>query len=334
MPPRKRPWFPALVSRRRLLEANSLFHLTFTASQLIGLVIIGPLVVNVIGVDALFLVCGALLLVCGVLCWPLPSQPGEPSVAGAEKLKEFWIDVKEVTGFIHGNPVVQWAIGVWTLGSILAIVVAMLAPGFAVSVLGVRAEDSVFVLAPAGVGMVVCTAILSRLGHGWDKYRLVNGGLVVVSLAILCLGLLSPLWQRFNGALPQGEFNVGHLGGMLAITMSVAFVAGVGFVCMIVPSQTIIQERAPVAIRGRVFSIQLMLSNVLSVLPLIFLGGLADVIGVAQTLTGLAVVLILISFISIRVSRSNTDQEDSSGADAPPTRGQLIGPVLPASPGD
>jgi len=332
--PAEAAMIPALVSRRRLLEANSLFHLTFTASQLIGLVMIGPLVVNVIGVDALFLVCGALLVICGVLCWPLPSQPGEPSVAGSEKLKEFWTDVKEVTGFIHVNPVVQWAIGVWTLGSILAIVVAMLAPGFAVSVLGVRAEDSVFVLAPAGVGMVVCTAILSRLGHGWDKYRLVNGGLVVVSLAILCLGLLSPLWQRFYGALPQGDFDVKHLGGMLAITMSVAFVAGVGFVCMIVPAQTIIQERAPVAIRGRVFAVQLMLSNVLSVLPLIFLGGLADVIGVAETLTGLAVVLILISFISIRVSRSNTDQVDPSEVDAPPTRGQPIGPVLPAAPGD
>jgi hypothetical protein len=202
------------------------------------------------------------LIACGALCWPLPSQPGERSVEGAQRLKDFWKDVNEVTVFIRGNAVVQWAIGVWTLGAILGIVIAMLAPGFAVSVLGIRAEDSVFVLAPAGVGMVVCTAVLSRWGHDWDKYRLVNAGLAVVSLSILGLGVLGPLWRQVFGPLEPGAFNLQHIGGMIAITMFVALVAGIGFVCMIVPAQTIIQERAPVTIRGRVFSIQFMLSNV------------------------------------------------------------------------
>ncbi|MFN0071778.1 MAG: MFS transporter, partial [Chloroflexota bacterium] len=91
--PAEAAMIPGVVSKRRLLEANSLFHLTFTASQLIGLVLIGPLVVNLAGEDALFLVCGALLLLCGGLCWPLPSQPGEPSIAGTQKIKEFWADL-------------------------------------------------------------------------------------------------------------------------------------------------------------------------------------------------------------------------------------------------
>jgi MFS family permease len=329
--PAEAAMIPAVVSQRRLLEANSLFHLTFTASQLIGLVVIGPLVVNLIGVDALFLVCGILLIVCGALCWPLPSQPGEPSVAGSQRLKEFRNDVSEVTQFIRGNAVVQWAIGVWTLGAILGIVVAMLAPGFAVNVLGVRAEDSVFVLAPAGVGMVVCTAVLSRWGHDWNKYRLVNAGLIVVSLSILALGVIGPLWRQAFGPLEPGTFNLQDIGGMVAITMAVALIAGTGFVCMIVPAQTIIQERAPVSIRGRVFSIQFMLSNVLSVIPLIFLGGLADVFGVAETLTGLAVTLLLITVISIRVSRANSDSTDSSPLGEPPARGPGIESAIPSS---
>jgi hypothetical protein len=297
-------------------------------------VLLGPLLVNIAGVDALFVACGLLLLLCGGLCWPLPSQPGEPSVPGAQKLKEFWVDVKEVADFIRRGPVVQWAIGVWTLGAILGIVVAMLAPGFAVSVLGIRAEDSVFVLAPAGVGMVLCTAILSRWGHGWNKFRLVNGGLAVVSVAILALGLMGPLWRRAFGTLQAGAFDPHHIGGMIAITMPLALVAGLGFVCMIVPAQTIIQERAPGAIRGRVFSIQFMLSNVLSVLPLIFLGELADIFGVSETLTGLAATLILIVALSIRVSRANSDSTDQAPAAESQPREHAIESALPSSPGE
>jgi len=316
--PAEAAMIPAVVNNRRLMEANSLFHLTFTASQLIGFVILGPLAVNLAGADALFIVCGALILMCAVLCWPLPSQPGEPAAgAGSQRFAELWQDIQEVMGFIRGNAVVQWAIGVWTLGAILAIVVAMLAPGFAVSVLGIRAEDSVFVLAPAGLGMVVCTAILSRAGPRLDKYRLVNAGLAVVSLAIFALGLVGPVWSWFFGVIDGAPFSFTNLAGPIGVSMVVGLIAGLGFVCMIVPAQTIIQERAPVAVRGRVFSIQFMLSNVLSVLPLIFLGGLADIIGVARTLTGLALVLFFITYVSIRVSRANSNTPESSPLEEP-----------------
>lgn len=306
--PAEAAMIPSVVHNRRLMEANSLFHLTFTASQLIGFVLLGPLAVNLAGSDALFIVCGALIVMCAALCWPLPSQPGEPAEgAESQRLSELWQDIREVLGFIRTNPVVQWAIGVWTLGAILAIVVAMLAPGFAVSVLGIRAEDSVFVLAPAGVGMVVCTAILSRAGPRLDKYRLVNAGLAVVSLAILALGLVGPIGHRLFGAPDGGQFSFTHIAGPIGVSMVVGLIAGVGFVCMIVPAQTIIQERAPAAVRGRVFSVQFMLSNVLSVLPLIFLGGLADVIGVDRALMLLGAGLLGLTFLSIRFSRSASD---------------------------
>jgi hypothetical protein len=182
--------------------------------------------------------------------------------------------------------------------------------------------------------MVVCTAMLSRWGHSWDKYRLVNGGLVVVSMSILAMGVLGPLWRRVFGALEPGAFSLQDIGGLIAITMFVALIAGIGFVCMIVPAQTIIQERAPVAIRGRVFSIQFMLSNVLSVLPLIFLGGLADVFGVAETLTGLAVVLFVITLMSIRVSRLNSDSVNRPPLGEHPTHGHGVHSAVPSSPGD
>src|SRR6202171_1268870 len=52
--PAETAMIPTVVARPKLLQANSLFHLTFTASQLIGLVVLGALLVKITGVDGLF----------------------------------------------------------------------------------------------------------------------------------------------------------------------------------------------------------------------------------------------------------------------------------------
>src|SRR5581483_2717904 len=149
---------PAIVPRPQLLQANALFNLTYTASQLTGLVLLGPLVVNLFGIHAVFYVVAALFAICAALVAPLPGQPAGASESGEtarEAVRALVADAREVGLFVLSDRVVLLALGHWTLSSILGIVLAVLAPGFVVNVLGIRAADSVYVLAPAGVGMVV-----------------------------------------------------------------------------------------------------------------------------------------------------------------------------------
>ena len=47
---------PALVPREQLTAANALFNLTFTATQLLGFAILGPLLAQALGIDLLFMV--------------------------------------------------------------------------------------------------------------------------------------------------------------------------------------------------------------------------------------------------------------------------------------
>ena len=56
--PAETAMIPALVHQRRLLEANSFFHITFVASQLGGLVLVGPLIIKLFGMTAFFLSVG------------------------------------------------------------------------------------------------------------------------------------------------------------------------------------------------------------------------------------------------------------------------------------
>ncbi|MBV9582302.1 MAG: MFS transporter, partial [Chloroflexi bacterium] len=176
--PAETAMIPTVVARNRLLQANSLFHLTFTASQLAGLVVLGPLMVKVVGVDGLFISMAAAIVVCGGLVWPLPSSRGEHDpqqpTSSEEAIRGVWHDVRDVWHFVVRDRVVGLSMVQWTIGAILGLVVATLVPTFAAGLLHVRPEDAVFVMAPAGIGMVLGTALLNRWGEHIEKHFLGN----------------------------------------------------------------------------------------------------------------------------------------------------------------
>ncbi|MCA1647891.1 MAG: MFS transporter [Chloroflexi bacterium] len=306
--PAETAMIPTVVARGKLLQANSLFHLTFTASQLGGLVVLGPLLAKVAGVNGLFFSMAAAIVICGALVWPLPSSRGvhDPSVPLSEQeaIKGVWHDVQDIWHFVMRDRVVALAMLQWTIGAILGLVVATLVPGFAERLLHVRPEDSVFVMAPAGIGMVAGTALLNRWGDRFEKHFLTNVGLFIVAG---CLGLTGGLaflaaWLTGDNTLLIELPTLGQVSVVVPAIMALALVAGFGFVAIMVPAQTFLQERAPVELRGRVFAVQLMLSNFASIVPLLLLGGLADLIGVDTTLVLIGVLIAFAGAISVRIA--------------------------------
>ena len=147
--PAETAMIPSVVGKGRLLQANSLFHLTFTASQLVGLVVLGPLLAKIGGVNGLFVSMAIAIMLCGGLVWPLPSTRGahDPSLPSSEQeaIRGVWHDVRDIWHFVFRDRVVALAMVQWTIGAILGLVVATLVPGFAERLLHVRAEDAVFV---------------------------------------------------------------------------------------------------------------------------------------------------------------------------------------------
>src|SRR5260370_19626488 len=123
---------PTVVVRKRLLQANSLFHLTFTASQLVGLVVLGPLLTKVGGVDGLFVSMAAAIVLCGALVWPLPSTRGvhDPSVPLSEQeaIRGVLLDRQAIWHFVMRARVVALAMLQWTIGALLGVVFGNLAP--------------------------------------------------------------------------------------------------------------------------------------------------------------------------------------------------------------
>jgi MFS family permease len=306
--PAETSMIPTVVARPRLLQANSLFHLTFTASQLIGLVVLGPLLAKIGGVDGLFVTMAAAIVICGALVWPLPSTRGahDPSQPTSEEeaIRGVWHDVRDIWHFVFCDRIVALAMVQWTIGAILGLVVATLVPGFAERLLHVRAEDAVFVMAPAGIGMVAGTALLNRWGDHIEKQFLSNVGLFLVAACLALTGGVALVTAVLTGEDPPliTMPSLGDVSILVPPIMALALVAGLGFVSIMVPSQTFLQERAPVELRGRVFAVQLMLSNFASIVPLLLLGGLADVIGVEKTLLLIGVLICVAGVVSARMA--------------------------------
>jgi MFS family permease len=324
--PAETAMIPTVVARPKLLQANSLFHLTFTASQLIGLVVLGPLLVKVVGVDGLFVGMAATIVLCGALVWPLPSSRGEhdPHVPSNEQeaIQGVWHDIKDIGHFVLGDRVVALAMVQWTIGAILGLVVATLVPGFAARLLHVHAEDAVLIMAPAGIGMVAGTALLNRWGDRLEKHFLTNVGLFTVAICLTLTGGVAFCTELATGGNPplMDVPTLGQVSVLVPPVMALALVAGLGFVSIMVPAQTFLQERAPVELRGRVFAVQLMLSNFASIVPLLLLGGLADVIGVDRTLTLIGLLIVIAGAISLRIAPGRPPWHNLSGRSKRETR--------------
>ena len=76
---------PAIVGRSKLMQANSLFYLTFTASQLLGLVFFGPLIVKVLGDISFFAIMAALpKLLVGDMMADMTPTFGSVNMIGGE----------------------------------------------------------------------------------------------------------------------------------------------------------------------------------------------------------------------------------------------------------
>src|SRR5207237_7808402 len=155
--------------------------------------------------DGLFVSMSAAIVLCGALVWPLQSSRGghDPRVPATEEeaIRGVWQDVRDIWQFVFRDRVVALAMVQWTIGAILGLVVATLVPGFAERLLHVRAEDAVFVMAPAGIGMVAGTALLNRWGDRFEKHFLTNVGLFTVAA---CLALTGGL-AFVNAVLTAGK---------------------------------------------------------------------------------------------------------------------------------
>jgi len=115
----------------------------------------------------------------------------------------------------------------------------------------------------AGLGLI------NALGRRWPRPNAIGTGLIVAGSALLFLAAARPLTEFFSRAGSPGLGAAFPI--FVAVVAATAFVFGLSYALITVPSMTLLQEELPDEIRGRVFGFLNMLVSIFSLVPLILL---------------------------------------------------------------
>ena len=293
--PAESAMIPAIVRKRDLLVANSLFTFTFNGAFLVGFIILAPVVIAFAGYDALFIVIGGMFVGAALLCLTVPDV-AKPTLsdgigvrlAGAA-VKQTFGGMGEAFGYLRRTPPVMWSLVYIALTYMLVAVAGALAPGFMREVLHRPEKDVIVLVGPAGVGVVVGLGLLNIIGGRLAPTRAIGLGLLVTAASLMVLAVDRPLADVFRTATgPSAAFPFFD-----AVVSLTAFVFGIAYAFITVPSMTRLQSELHDDIRGRIFGVLNTLVSVFSFLPLLLVGPVADIYGVAPVFFGAAVACVI-----------------------------------------
>jgi MFS family permease len=351
--PAEAAMIPQVVPRRQLLAANGVFTLTLNAAFALGFALLGPLVINIAGPQAVILTVAGLYFLAAVFCWTLPASPppiGSPVDDGADAVGDTQQAVastvgqlREGLGFIRDNHSIVWSLLYLGITASLVGVLGVLGPDFAESALGLEPKDFAIIVLPLGGGIVMGILLLNSYGKYLPRRRVIEGGLIVLGVMLALLSVAGPLSQFLQNADEASNLiDLSALTSLLAIVVFIAFIAGVAYGAVAIPSQTQLQEDLPEDVRGRVFGVLNMLVSVSSFLPIIIVGPISDLVGTATVMlvvaigvlaAGVASVLGRDPNLGIAGASADPHVEDpiaaALGADRPMWRSE---PDVPSSP--
>lgn len=287
---------PLLVSPGQLLAANSVFHMLFNVAQVLGLLALAPVSLKLGGVDGAFMAISLSYLITAGLIWPISVHevcPVHYSVGGS--WEQLWEEFRAGYDFIKSRQSVLVAIVQHALISTLTMIIAVLAPGFFTRVLGMQPTDAVYIFFFAGLGMFLTTMWTGQLGSRARRETLAIAGLLLIGLAMLGLTYVAWNSEVTMSAAPRPSQSV------IVQVMAMALLLGCGGTLASVAAQTIVQERTPREIRGRVIAAEFLVANIVGLVPMLLISGLADLVGIPAVLMGLSVVMLTSAVLSLRL---------------------------------
>jgi MFS family permease len=293
---------PSIVPKKDLLVANSLFTFTFNGAFLFGFIILAPVVVSIYGFYTLWFTIATMFLVSSLLCLTLPQASAAGSLLSAQlagkAVSETRRGIADAFHYLRATPLVTWALIYIALTNTLVAIAGALAPGFVREVLRLGERNVVVLVGPAGIGVVAGLGLLNVVSRRIGRPHAIGAGLIVTAAALVSLAAARPFADIFAESRLGGQ--IGGLGGALPFFIGIvsvtAFVFGLAYSFITVPAMTLLQEELPDDIRGRVFGVLNTLVSIFSFLPLIIVGPLADLWGIAPVFLLAAFVVFAVWF--------------------------------------
>jgi MFS family permease len=311
---------PLLVGERELMPALALFNISLTISQAVGFLLLGSLVatlfppftlhllgltLNVHSIDMLFVIVTVLYLACAVLilCIPVSAfdethirkyQRQETHIEASTALKALWDDMIEGYLIVRQDRLLFFSVIQLSVVGIIMLLIGELAGTFVQQILHRSAANMSIILAPAAIGLVGASTLMPRITERVGKIHLTTIGFITLAVGFIALPTAEWIVQHLNPA--HGSESPLFFGIIVVLVL----VLGIAMACVNIPTQTIMQERAPESGRARVLSLQFMIYNTGSIPVLLFAGVFAQYLGFNQLIFLISASLLLFCWWGVR----------------------------------
>jgi MFS family permease len=258
---------PLVVKQENLLTANALFTTTSISSLIFGFGIGEPILTAVTNVSkngAREILVASLYFIAAGLVQLVRVQEKIDTSKQARRANP-WHELKIGSEYLASNKLLlsamlQLAVLFSTIAALLGLSIKL------TSEVGLKPEQFGTLVAPLGIGLVFGAGILGHLGSRLQQKSLPLVGFVGMGITLIMFTFVHDLWL--------GIFCAGIL--------------GLGASLIAVPMQTLIQEKTPESMRGKVFGFQNNAVNIAIAIPLIIAAPLADRFGLPPVLWGMS----------------------------------------------
>jgi predicted MFS family arabinose efflux permease len=267
--PAEQAAIPMLVKPENLMSANALFTTTMMGSLIVGFAIGDPVlsVAKFIGGDYAqeFLVAG-LYFLAAILGQMIGFK--EPKSNYQSLNKNPWRDFKSGLNYLWNQRLIRDAMLQLTILYSTFAALTVLAIPLSTEI-GLKETQFGFLLAAAGVGLLLGAGMLGHWGDRWQNKPL-------------------PLIGFISIAFVLGVFSFTH---RLDLGLVLSALVGLGAALIAVPMQTLIHQKTPESMRGKVFGFQNNAVNIALSAPLAIAGPLTDRFGLQNVLFAMSVVV-------------------------------------------
>ncbi|MBA2246953.1 MAG: MFS transporter [Chloroflexia bacterium] len=289
-----------IVPRDRYLNAQSLFNLALTISQVMGLIIAAPILLRIGGPRLVFLVCGTLWLISAALSALLPSRSmyrvtrRTTNRSLRQALGNGWRFAR-VDRLTFEAIIDDVLVGV----GMSALVVIM--PFYLERVLGTSKENTVFVFAPAALGLVLGLRVAPKLARFIGEQHSATLSLFGFAACVAALGFVESTYNFLNDTLRLPLDSLTDALGispLISVAMLVSIPAGCASAIVNVSARSILLARSPSHMRGQVIATQSLIGNVGSLIPTLLAGIATDIFGVKPIAVGIAVCIVVAAMMA------------------------------------
>lgn len=298
--PAETPMIPLVVQKKNLLAANALFGIVIYGSILVAYMISGPLIIFFKEVNTLIVLALGLGLGALFTAFITEKYTDTKEKLFGKKTVHILRDIQHTISIVSQTKAIYQSVLLLALSQSLVLIVATIAPGYATEILGIPVEEfPLLFVAPAALGMFVGAIAIANVFHSHSREKIIIAGLVLSGIVMLCLPYGSKVASRdfvhtLNAYLPHLlDITILHIMTVLA------FILGFANALVFVPANTILQERTADEVRGKIYGFLNSIVGLFSLVPVIIVGGLSDLIGVGNVISGIGVSILLLGITRI-----------------------------------